>query len=136
MVDTHLHAPDVSAGQAKQLLSYTNGTSTIPLLGLTIGDQFDLTVSRYPDNPALISRQQHVHWTYRELQAQVDQCARGLLHLGIQKASAWASGRPTAPNGPLRSLPPANSESFWSTSTPRIDCTSWNTSSISQGAVR
>jgi fatty-acyl-CoA synthase len=93
MVDTRMDAPDVPIEQAPRLLSYTSGTSTIPLLGLTIGDQFDLTVSCYPDNPALISRHQHIHWTYRELQAQVDRCARGLLHLGFQKGERvgiWA----------------------------------------------
>lgn len=93
MVDTHPASPDVLTAQAPRSLSYTNGTSTIPLLGLTIGDQFDLTVSRYPDNPALISRHQHIHWTYRELQEQVNQCAKALLHLGIQKGERvgiWA----------------------------------------------
>ncbi len=93
MVDTRMDAPGEAVEQAPRLLSYTSGTSTIPLLGLTIGDQFDLTVSCYPDNPALISRHQHIHWTYRELQAQVDRCARGLLHLGFQKGERvgiWA----------------------------------------------
>jgi len=93
MVETHLGSSDVPTAQALRSLSYTSGTSTIPLLGLTIGDQFDLTVSRYPDNPALISRHQHIHWTYRELQEQVNQCAKALLHLGIQKGERvgiWA----------------------------------------------
>jgi fatty-acyl-CoA synthase len=60
---------------------------------LTIGDQFDLTVNHYPDNLALVSRHQHIRWTYRELQAQVNQCAKGLLRLGIQKSQRvgiWA----------------------------------------------
>jgi fatty-acyl-CoA synthase len=93
MVDTRPASSDIPTAQALRSLSYTNGTSTIPLLGLTIGDQFDLTVSRFPDNPALISRHQHIHWTYRELQAQVNQCAKALLHLGIQKGERvgiWA----------------------------------------------
>ena len=93
MVDTHAASSNVRAAQAPRALSYTNGTSTIPLLGLTIGDQFDLTVNRYPDNPALISRHQHIHWIYRELQEQVNRCARALLHLGIQKGERvgiWA----------------------------------------------
>lgn len=93
MVDTHAASSNVPTTQAPRALSYTNGASTIPLLGLTIGDQFDLTVNRYPDNPALISRHQHIHWTYRELQEQVNRCARALLHLGIQKGERvgiWA----------------------------------------------
>ena len=93
MPDTLHSSSLVDTPQASPVFSYTNGTSTIPLLGLTIGDQFDLTVSRYPDNPALISRHQHIRWTYRELQAQVNQCAKALLQLGIQKGERvgiWA----------------------------------------------
>jgi fatty-acyl-CoA synthase len=83
----------VSTGSTTQQWSYTSGTSSIPLLGLTIGDQFDQTASRYPDNPALISRHQNIRLTYRELQALVNQCAKGLLRLGIQKGQRvgiWA----------------------------------------------
>ena len=93
MVETRQGSSAVETTQAPRSLSYTSGTSTIPLLGLTIGDQFDLTVSRYPDNPALISRHQHIRWTYRDLQARVNQCAKALLHLGIQKGQRvgiWA----------------------------------------------
>ena len=85
-----------STGSTTQQWSYTSGTSSVPLLGLTIGDQFDQTVSRYPDNPALISRHQNIRLTYRELQALVNQCAKGLLHLGIQKGQRvgiWAPNR-------------------------------------------
>jgi fatty-acyl-CoA synthase len=89
----------LSAGGAAQRLeqwSYTSATSDTPLLGLTIGDQFDQTVSRYPDTLALIARQQHIRLTYRELQAQVNQCAKGLLQLGItkgQRVGIWAPNR-------------------------------------------
>jgi fatty-acyl-CoA synthase len=76
--------------------SYTSGTSDTPLLGLTIGDLFDQTVERYPDHPALIARQQQIRLNYRELQAQVNQCARALLHLGVQKGQRvgiWSPNR-------------------------------------------
>jgi fatty-acyl-CoA synthase len=76
-----------------QQRSYTSGTSTIPLLGLTIGDQFDQTTSLYPNNLALISRHQHIRWTYQQLQAHINQCAKGLLHMGVQKGQRvgiWA----------------------------------------------
>jgi len=76
--------------------SYTSGTSDTPLLGLTIGDLFDQTAATYPDQPALISRHQGIRLTYRELQAQVDQCARALLHLGItkgQRVGIWSPNR-------------------------------------------
>jgi len=79
-----------------QQWSYTNGTSDTPLLGVTIGDMFDQTVATYPDQPALISRHQHIRLTYRELQEQVNQCARALLHLGItrgQRVGIWSPNR-------------------------------------------
>ncbi len=66
------------------LPSYSNGISTVPLLGETIGVNFDRTVARFPDRPALISCQQGVHWTYKELSAKVDAFAAGLLALGLQ----------------------------------------------------
>jgi fatty-acyl-CoA synthase len=76
--------------------SYTSGTSDIPLLGMTIGDLFDQTAETYPDHMALISRAQQVRLNYRELQQQVNQCARGLMHLGLQKGERigiWAPNR-------------------------------------------
>lgn len=76
--------------------SYTNGISDIPLLGMTIGDMFDQTVTTYPDQPALISRHQNIRLTYRELQTQVNQCARALLHLGITqglRVGIWSPNR-------------------------------------------
>src|SRR5262249_29187925 len=76
--------------------SYTCGTSDTPLLGLTIGDMFDQTAATYPDQPALISRHQKIRLTYRELQEQVNQCARALLHLGIataQRVGIWSPNR-------------------------------------------
>ena len=76
--------------------SYASGTSDTPLLGLTIGDQFDVTANAYPDNPALIARQQNVRLTYRELQAQVNRCAKGLMQLGVrkgQRVGIWSPNR-------------------------------------------
>jgi fatty-acyl-CoA synthase len=77
-------------------LSYISGTSTTPLLGQTIGDNFDAAVARYPDNDALVVRHQGVHYTYRQLRAEVDECARALLTLGLRKGDRvgiWAPNR-------------------------------------------
>src|SRR5438128_7560396 len=85
-----------STEQAERQWSYTSATSDTPLLGLTIGDLFDQTVEKYSDNPALISRQQNIRLTYGELQAQVNQCAKGLLQMGFQKGQRvgiWAPSR-------------------------------------------
>src|ERR1700730_7286012 len=85
-----------STDQTERRWSYTNGTSDTPLLGLTIGDMFDQTVEKFPDHPALISRQQNIRLTYGELQAQVNRCAKGLLHRGFQKGQRigiWSPNR-------------------------------------------
>ena len=65
--------------QTERRWSYTSGTSDTPLLGMTIGDMFDQTAENYPDHLALISRQQQIRLTYRQLQEQVNQCAKGLM---------------------------------------------------------
>jgi fatty-acyl-CoA synthase len=73
--------------------SYTSAVAQTPLLGLTIGDMFDQIAARYPGNEALVSRHQGRRYSYRELQAAVDQCARALMQLGVQKGERlgiWA----------------------------------------------
>ena len=65
--------------------SYVDGISDKPLLGITIGDKFDETVGKFPDNDALVVRDQGVRFTYRQLQAKVNQLAKGLLHLKFEK---------------------------------------------------
>jgi fatty-acyl-CoA synthase len=85
-----------STDQTERRWSYTSGTSDTPLLGLTIGDLFDQTVEKYPDHPGLISRQQNIRLTYRDLQDQVNRCAKGLMHLGFQKGQRvgiWSPNR-------------------------------------------
>jgi len=73
--------------------SYTSGTGDVPLLGVTIGDVLDQAVARFPDNEALVSRHQGLRYTYRQLQAEVDRCARALMALGVvkgQRLGIWA----------------------------------------------
>jgi fatty-acyl-CoA synthase len=73
--------------------SYTSGTSDVPLLGLTIGDLLDRIAAQYPDNEALVSRHQRLRYTYRQLQVEVDRCARALMALGVakgQRVGIWA----------------------------------------------
>ncbi|MDQ6645301.1 MAG: AMP-binding protein [Chloroflexota bacterium] len=85
-----------STDQGEIRWSYTSAISDTPLLGLTIGDMLDQTVEKYPAQPALISRQQNIRLTYRQLQAQVNQCAKGLMQLGFQKGQRvgiWSPNR-------------------------------------------
>ena len=64
--------------------SYVHGASDMPLIGETIGANFDQAVIRWPDAEALVVCHQNIRWTYRELQEQVDAVAAGLLALGLE----------------------------------------------------
>ena len=66
-------------------LSYASGAASQPLLGQTIGENLSRTVQQFPDNDALVVRHQNIRWTYRELDAEVDRVARGLVALGASK---------------------------------------------------
>ncbi len=77
-------------------ISYKCGISDEPLLGITIGDKFDEIVSQFPDNEALIVHHQNIRFTYRQLQKQVNDCAKALLTIGIKKGERvgiWSSNR-------------------------------------------
>jgi fatty-acyl-CoA synthase len=65
-------------------LSYVHGASDIPLLGDTIGVHFDRVVEKHGDRDALVVRHQHIKWSYRELQREVDRFAAGLIALGLK----------------------------------------------------
>ncbi|MEU6034562.1 AMP-binding protein [Actinomadura sp. NPDC047616] len=74
-------------------LSYASGTSATPLLGDTIGANFDRTVARFPDRDALVDRPTWRRWTYQQLAAEVDTVALGLDRLGVRKGDRvgiWA----------------------------------------------
>jgi fatty-acyl-CoA synthase len=78
-------------------LSYSSGESATPLLGDTIGANFDAAVRAFADREALVDRTpangQARRWTYAELAADVDALALGLLEMGIAKGDRvgiWA----------------------------------------------
>ncbi|MBO1416568.1 AMP-binding protein [Streptomyces sp. FH025] len=73
--------------------SYASGTSDVPLLGDTIGENLDRTVRAFPERDALVDRPTARRWTYAQLAADVDALALGLLELGIAKGDRvgiWA----------------------------------------------
>jgi fatty-acyl-CoA synthase len=73
--------------------SYSSGTSTLPLLGDTIGANLDRTAARVGDREALVECATGRRWTYPELVAEVDACALGLDALGVAKGDRvgiWA----------------------------------------------
>ena len=65
--------------------SHAIGASDPPLLEETIGVNLERTVSRFPGREALVSRHQGIRWTYAQFNAKVDELARGLLALGLEK---------------------------------------------------
>ena len=66
-------------------LSYSHGASAVPLLGQTIGENLAETAQRFPDAEALVVCHQGIRRTYRELAAEVEEVARGLLGYGLAK---------------------------------------------------
>jgi fatty-acyl-CoA synthase len=82
-------------------LSYSSGESETPLLGDTIGANFDATVARFGDREALVDRTTGRRWTYAELAADVDALALGLLELGIGKADRVGIWAPNCPEWTL-----------------------------------
>ncbi len=73
--------------------SYSSGTSTVPLLGDTIGADLDRTAARVGDHEALVECATGRRWTYPQLVADVDACALGLDALGVRKGDRvgiWA----------------------------------------------
>ena len=74
-------------------LSYSQGIGTTPLLGETIGANFDRAVARFPERDALIVPHQDVRLTYGELGENVDRTASAIAGLGLRKGDRlgiWA----------------------------------------------
>lgn len=70
---------------------------TLPLQSLTIGQIFDRTVEKYPDNPAVVYVDRDFRLTYRQFATYVDETAKGLMALGIkkgEKVGIWATNVP------------------------------------------
>ena len=79
-----------------QAISYTSGPSKEPLIGNTIGRFFDEIVHQYPRHEALVVRHQNIRWTYKQLQEQVNRCAKGLIVIGLKKGERigiWSPNR-------------------------------------------
>jgi len=73
--------------------SYASGTSEKPLLGDTIGDNFDRVVAAFGDREALVEHATGRRWTYRQLADEVNAVAHGLVDLGVGKGDRvgiWA----------------------------------------------
>ncbi len=74
-------------------LSYSSGTSAVPLLGETIDTNLRRAVASYGDREAVVDVSTGVRLTYTQLDAAVDDLARGLLARGIargDRVGIWA----------------------------------------------
>jgi fatty-acyl-CoA synthase len=63
--------------------SLAQGDTDTPLIEKTIGEFFDEIAARWPDREAVVSCHEHTRYTYRELQAESNRLASGLLNLGL-----------------------------------------------------
>jgi fatty-acyl-CoA synthase len=78
---------------ARPRLSYASGTSAQPLLGETIDANLRRAVARFGDREAVVDVAAGRRLTYREVDAAVDELARGLLARGIaagDRVGIWA----------------------------------------------
>jgi fatty-acyl-CoA synthase len=76
--------------------SYVSGTSSVPLLGETIGENLRRTVERFPDREALVVPHQGYRATYREFWEETGIIARALLVRGVKKGDRvgiWSPNR-------------------------------------------
>jgi len=83
------------------MASYRSGTSDLPLLGETIGATLRRTAGEHPEREALVDVPSGRRWTYRELDADVDTIAAGLLELGLVKGDRLAIWSPNCPEWTL-----------------------------------
>ncbi|MDT4894174.1 MAG: fatty-acyl-CoA synthase [Pseudonocardiales bacterium] len=73
--------------------SYASGTSDTPLLGETIDANLRRAVAAFGDREALVDIASGVRLTYRELDGRVDELARALVGLGVDRGDRvgiWA----------------------------------------------
>jgi fatty-acyl-CoA synthase len=78
------------------MLSYAHGTSRVPLLGETIGENLRRTVERFGDREALVVGSQGYRATYRQLWEETTRLAGALLALEVRpgdRVGIWSPNR-------------------------------------------
>ena len=73
--------------------SFTSGTSSHPLLYRTVDGVLKEALRLHPDRLALVVAHQHLRYTFTELDAEVEQVARGLRARGLEvgdRIGIWA----------------------------------------------
>jgi fatty-acyl-CoA synthase len=82
-------------------MSYDHGAADQPLLGETIGENFDRIAAAHAGREALVDRTSGRRWTYAELHRDVLALAHGLLRLGIDKGDRVGIWAPNSPEWTL-----------------------------------
>lgn len=73
--------------------SLVRGADNPPLVEKTIGQAIEDAVRAHGERTALVSRHQHIRWSYRELHERALSLAEGLLALGLEpsdRIGIWA----------------------------------------------
>lgn len=73
--------------------AYDAGATLSPIIEETIGENFERIARAHPDVDALIDVSGDRRWTYRELDADINRVARGLMWLGVaagDRVGIWA----------------------------------------------
>src|SRR5689334_4850201 len=77
-------------------MSYFHRTSPLPLLSDTLGGALDAAAERWPDQEAVVIRDQGIRMTYAALRQEADRLAAGLLALGLKpgdRVGIWSPNR-------------------------------------------
>jgi fatty-acyl-CoA synthase len=77
-------------------LSYAHGVSTTPLLNDTIGGVLDKAAENWPDQEAVVVRDQGVRLTFAELRREAERLARGLIALRLrpgERVGIWSPNK-------------------------------------------
>ncbi len=77
-------------------LSLASGSTDIALIEETIDANFQRTVKLWGDRDAIVVRHQNIRWTYKELDARIEEVARGLIAAGIEhgdRVALWSPNR-------------------------------------------
>jgi fatty-acyl-CoA synthase len=81
---------------AATIQSYFHRASTIPLLNDTLGGALDKAAERWPDQEAVVVRDQGARLTFTGLRHEADRLATGLIALGLkpgERVGLWSPNR-------------------------------------------
>jgi len=83
----------ITLGRMDGKLSWVRGADEPPLMDITIGEALDRAAEQWSEADALVSVEQGVRWSWRELAQLADDTAAGFLALGIERGDRigiWA----------------------------------------------